>query len=151
MHSCTNTYTRAAQEVNSTALLRSQQTFIKDCRLFQHPPPQTYYSCRNFVSAVEIPRNVFPLYTLSFLFLSDDVSGHHHEPHRRRRHLPVPPILKLAAAIAAAGQVRVPLRCPGSDSIEKNLGLSFGLKNGLRFNFDCETRLNYPFLNIFLV
>ena len=30
-------------------------------------------------------------------------------------------------------------------------GLSFGLKNGLRFHFDSETCLNYPFLNIFLV
>ena len=38
----------------------------------------------------------------------------------------------------------------GPDSIEKN-GLSFGLKNGLRFRFDSETCLNYPFLNIFLV
>ena len=38
----------------------------------------------------------------------------------------------------------------GRDSIEK-IGLSFGLKNGLRFHFDSETCLNYPFLNIFLV
>ena len=30
-------------------------------------------------------------------------------------------------------------------------GLSFGLKNGLRFHFDSETCLNYPFLKIFLV
>ena len=30
-------------------------------------------------------------------------------------------------------------------------GLSFGLKNRLRFNFDSETCLKYPFLNIFLV
>ena len=29
--------------------------------------------------------------------------------------------------------------------------LSFGLKNGLRFHFDSETCLNYPFLKIFLV
>ena len=27
----------------------------------------------------------------------------------------------------------------GGDSIEKNIGLSFGLKNGLRFNFHSET------------
>ena len=33
----------------------------------------------------------------------------------------------------------------------KQFGLSFGLKNGLRFHFDSETCLNYPFLNIFLV
>ena len=32
-----------------------------------------------------------------------------------------------------------------------NFGLSFGLKNGLRFRFDSETCPNYPFLNIFLV
>ena len=33
----------------------------------------------------------------------------------------------------------------------KHFGLSFGLKNGLRFRFDSETCLNYPILNIFLV
>ena len=33
----------------------------------------------------------------------------------------------------------------------KKIGLSFGLKNGLRFNFHSETCLNYPFLNIFFV
>ena len=33
----------------------------------------------------------------------------------------------------------------------KHFGLSFGSKNGLRFHFDSETCLNYPFLNIFLV
>ena len=31
----------------------------------------------------------------------------------------------------------------------KHVGLSFGLKKGLRFRFD--SRLNYPFLNIFLL
>ena len=36
----------------------------------------------------------------------------------------------------------------GGDSIEKYL---FGLKNGLRFRFDSETCLKYPFLDIFLV
>ena len=39
----------------------------------------------------------------------------------------------------------------GRDSIEKCFGLSFGLKNGLRFHFDSETCLNYPILNIFFV
>ena len=39
----------------------------------------------------------------------------------------------------------------GGDSIEKKIGLSFGLKNGSRFRFDLETCLNYPFLTIFLV
>ena len=34
----------------------------------------------------------------------------------------------------------------GPNSIEKKLGLSFGLKNGLRFQFDSVTCLNYPFL-----
>ena len=33
----------------------------------------------------------------------------------------------------------------------KKYGLSFGLKNGLRFSFDSVTCLNYPFLNMFLV
>ena len=33
----------------------------------------------------------------------------------------------------------------------KHFGLSFGLKNGLRFHFDSEACLKYPFLNIFLV
>ena len=37
----------------------------------------------------------------------------------------------------------------GGNSIEKNVGLSFGLKNGLRFHFDSKTCLNYPFSNIF--
>ena len=39
----------------------------------------------------------------------------------------------------------------GGYSIEQIFGLSFGLKNGLRFHFDSKTCLNYPFLNIFLV
>ena len=38
----------------------------------------------------------------------------------------------------------------GPNSIGK-FGLSFGLKNGLRFHFDSETCLNYKFLNIFSV
>ena len=33
----------------------------------------------------------------------------------------------------------------------KKFGLSFGLKNGLRFHFDSMTCLNYQFLNFFLV
>ena len=33
----------------------------------------------------------------------------------------------------------------------KHFGLSFDLKNGLRFRFDSARCLNYPFLNIFLV
>ena len=33
----------------------------------------------------------------------------------------------------------------------KKIGLSFGLKNGLRFHFDSETCSNYPFLSIFLL
>ena len=35
----------------------------------------------------------------------------------------------------------------GGNSVENY----FGLKNGLRFRFDSETCLNYPFLNVFLV
>ena len=32
---------------------------------------------------------------------------------------------------------------PGAQLNRKNFGLSFGLKNGLRFHFDSETCLNY--------
>ena len=39
----------------------------------------------------------------------------------------------------------------GGDSIEKKIGLSFVLKDGLRFHFDSETCLNCPFLSFFLV
>ena len=38
----------------------------------------------------------------------------------------------------------------GGDSIETIIGLSFGLKNGSRFNFHSETCLNCPFLEHFL-
>ena len=34
---------------------------------------------------------------------------------------------------------------------KKKFGLSFGLKNGLRFHFDSVTCLNYPLMNYFLV
>ena len=40
---------------------------------------------------------------------------------------------------------------PGAQFNRKNFGLSFGLKNGLRFRFHSATCLNYPFRNIFLV
>ena len=36
-------------------------------------------------------------------------------------------------------------------SIEKKIGLSFGFINSIRFHFDSEKCLNYPFLNNFLV
>ena len=39
----------------------------------------------------------------------------------------------------------------GAIQWKKNFGLNFGLKNGLRFHFDSETCLNYPFMNNFLV
>ena len=42
------------------------------------------------------------------------------------------------------------LKGQGGNSIKK-FGLSFGMKNGLRFHFDSETCLNYLFLNIFVV
>ena len=38
---------------------------------------------------------------------------------------------------------------PGTQFNRNIFVLSFGLKNGLRFNFDSETCLNYPFLNVF--
>ena len=38
----------------------------------------------------------------------------------------------------------------GDQTNRNNFGLSFGLKKGLRFHFDSDTCLNYPFLNIFL-
>ena len=40
---------------------------------------------------------------------------------------------------------------PGRRFNRNIFGLSFGSKNGLRFHFDSETCLSYPFLNIFLV
>ena len=40
---------------------------------------------------------------------------------------------------------------PGRQFNSKVSGLSFGLKNGLRFLFDPQTCQNYPFLNIFVV
>ena len=39
----------------------------------------------------------------------------------------------------------------GTQFNRKFFGLSFGLKNGLRFHFDSATCLNYPFLSVFLV
>ena len=48
----------------------------------------------------------------------------------------------------------VTCKVPGTqegDSIGKTFDLSFGMKNGLRVHFGSATRLNYPFLNIFLV
>ena len=39
---------------------------------------------------------------------------------------------------------------PGTQFNRKKIGLSFGLKNRLRFHFDSETCLNYLFLNVFL-
>ena len=38
----------------------------------------------------------------------------------------------------------------GGNSIKK-IGMSFGLKNGLRFHFDSVTCLNYPFANFSLL
>ena len=43
------------------------------------------------------------------------------------------------------------LAAQGPDSIGKKIGLSFGLKNSLRFHFDSATCLNYPFFKLFLV
>ena len=40
----------------------------------------------------------------------------------------------------------IPMVWQGRNSLK--FGFSIGLKNGLRFNFDTETCLNYPFLNI---
>ena len=40
---------------------------------------------------------------------------------------------------------------PGWQFNRNNFGLSFGLKNSLRFHFDSLTCLNYPFFNFFLV
>ena len=42
-------------------------------------------------------------------------------------------------------------REPGRRFNRKTFGLSFGLKNGLRFHFDSETCLNSLFLNTFSV
>ena len=42
-------------------------------------------------------------------------------------------------------------RRPGGQFNRNIFGFSFGLKNRLRFRFDSETCLNYPFMNIFLV
>ena len=42
-------------------------------------------------------------------------------------------------------------RLPGWRFNRNNLGLSFGLKNGLRFHFDSVRGLNYPFLNTFFI
>ena len=39
----------------------------------------------------------------------------------------------------------------GGNSIEKNFGLIFDLKNGLRLRFDSVACLNYPNLNFFLI
>ena len=41
----------------------------------------------------------------------------------------------------------IPMVWQGRNSLFKKFGFSFGL----RFNFDTETCLNYPFLNILLV
>ena len=45
---------------------------------------------------------------------------------------------------------RTPRRRLGPDSIEEKIGLSLGLKKGLRFHFDSETCLNYPIFEHFL-
>ena len=66
---------------------------------------------------------------------------------RRHQRRPVGP---LRPTDAGGGQLHVHLRA-GMQFNRKTIGLSFGLKNGLRFRFDSETCLNYPFLNIFLV
>ena len=39
----------------------------------------------------------------------------------------------------------------GTNSIEKKYVFRFGLRNGLRFQFDSDTCINYPFANIFFV
>ena len=86
-------------------------------------------------------------------------------PHRRLARAPRVQLLRQPAPLLllrpplprhraedAQDVVRVPAHAAqGCDSIETIFGFSFGLKNGLRFHFDPETHLNYPFLNIFLV
>ena len=44
-----------------------------------------------------------------------------------------------------------PTSIPGAQFKSKNFGLSFGLKNSLRFHFESDTCLNYQFLSFSLV
>ena len=46
-------------------------------------------------------------------------------------------------------RVKIGARTPGTQFNRNIFGLSFGLKNRLRFHFDSETCLNYSFMNIF--
>ena len=59
-------------------------------------------------------------------------------------------ILATASASGMAGRVLLSAKS-GRRFNRTSFGLSFRMKNGLRFRFDSETCLNYPFLNIFLL
>ena len=79
------------------------------------------------------------------------------EQHHRVEHLPQGPLLDRELHQEVEGEVPVLLGDvhdadgPVRQFNKQNFGLSFGLKNGLRFHFDSETCLTYPFFNIFLV
>ena len=55
------------------------------------------------------------------------------------------------AVAAAAAAAAADSDGAGRQFNRKTFGLSFGLKNGLRFHFDSKKCLNNPFLKIFLV
>ena len=78
--------------------------------------------------------------------------GRGHDRVALRRLLPV------REAVAHVRRPKDPVRrsavvavVAGTQFNRKTFVLSFGLKNGLRFRFDYEACLNYPFLNIVLV